>query len=94
MTATEFRKFSTALALAAGNDNFRKNPTAMNANCQLPVALSTGRSRTVCNPARILLMGLLLTSAIGTASAQNVYLDNSRTGCEYKVKVYYATGSC
>ena len=39
-------------------------------------------------------MSLLLTGAIGASKAQVVYLDNTHTNCDYKLKVFYAEGDC
>ena len=76
------------LSLAFGNPHHHEDQhTTHN-------ALSAGRSRTSSSFWRSLIMGLALSIAVGSAKAQVVYLDNTHTGCDYKVKVYYATGNC
>ncbi len=39
-------------------------------------------------------MSALLIAASGTAEAQVVYLINNDPDCDYKVRIYFATGDC
>jgi hypothetical protein len=65
----------------------------MKANCQVPSALAQ-RADNVTSAFRNLLF-IVITLFIGlSAEAQTVHLNNTNTGCVYKVKVYYAEGDC
>ena len=59
-----------------------------------PFALKSSLSIVFGNAGRAFLPVMLIASSVGSASAQNVYLDNSRTNCEHKVKVFYGQGGC